>query len=57
MKIFEFILNCTQPLAFLSFLIAGICCLFLEKWHQAAINLCITATNFFIFYGNKVFEK
>lgn len=56
MNIVQNILTYVQPLAVISFLISGICCLILKQYSFAIINLGLTIVNFFIFYGSKVFK-
>jgi len=53
MKIFNIILNLTQPMTVVVFIVSGLCCLKLGKLHQGWINLFISATNWMIFYGGK----
>ena len=52
-KMINTLLNLIQPFAVIIFIIAGILSLFVGKYHQAAINLCIALANFMIFFGGK----
>ena len=56
-KIALIILNWIQPLAVLVFVIAGLASLLLRRWHQASVNIGIGLANFFVFYGEKIFNR
>ena len=57
MKIFQTILDYSQPWAVLIFIVSGIAAIALKKYHQGSINFCIALANFMIFYGNKFFKQ
>ena len=52
----QLILNLSQAIAVIAFLISAICCLILKNWITGAINLSLFFANFFVFYGHKIFK-
>jgi len=50
------ILNSSQAIAVIAFLISAICCFVLKNWLYGIINLNCFILNFFIFYGSKIFK-
>ncbi len=52
----ETILYYCQPLTVIAFLVSGICCLLLQRWNFAIMNLGLSVVNFFLFYGNNIFK-
>jgi len=55
-KIAYIILNLTQPLAVIVFILAGLSAIYLNRIHQGLMNLCVALANFMIFYGGKFFK-
>ncbi len=51
------ILNLTQPLAVIIFLISGTCSIYLKQYQQGAIHLCFALANTMIFYGHLIFRR
>ena len=51
------ILTWAQPFTIIAFIISGICCLLLRQWNTGIINFLLGTINFFIFYGNKIFQR
>lgn len=49
----QLLYNLIQPMAVVIFILSGILCIVLKKWHACAINFSIAWTNFVIFYGGK----
>lgn len=51
------ILTWLQPFTVIVFLVGGVLSLAIGLRTQGAINLCLAAANFFIFYGFKILGK
>ena len=51
------ILSMLQPFTVIIFVVAGCLSLLIDLRTQGVINLCLALTNFFIFYGFKIFGK
>ena len=49
----KIIYNLTQPVAVISFLIAGICCFIMGNKYKAVVNIMFSLANFVVFYGDK----
>lgn len=51
------ILQVSQPLAVIVFIVSGLAAICLGKVHQGLVNLCIALGNFMIFYGARFFKQ
>jgi len=52
----QIILNFSQAIAVIAFLISGICCLILKNYPTGLVSISLFFTNFFVFYGHKIFK-
>jgi len=50
------ILTLSQAIAVGAFLISATCCFILKNWGTGIINLSLFFTNFFVFYGHRIFK-